>query len=243
MAKIERKYMAHFINSAKDGEAVYERLREDLEEFSPELAAQVETKKNILGQSSILISGYEKTAAVEPFYAKQGSQLFLRLQEIIDGILVLCGIGVLMSVFRRPKAKKTKGTTRGYSVYINDKQEKPTRSYRESEGAIHADYAFCSDRIQVTQEEFRGGDVAVAFGSLVLDLQRCTSVAPDCVLKVEVAFGSLLLILPPCIRVELMGERAGTALDMTGHAREDAQILRLDGDFAFSAVKIKYMEG
>ena len=90
MAKIERKYMAHFINAAAaDKEATYERLGQDLEEFAPEMAAQVETKKNILGESSILISGYEKTAAVEPFYAQQGSALFQRLQEIIDGDLVL----------------------------------------------------------------------------------------------------------------------------------------------------------
>lgn len=90
MAKIERKYMAHYINAAKSGEeAVFERLGQDLEEFSPELSAQVETKKNILGQSSVLISGYEKTAAVEPFYAQSGSKLFERLQEIIDGDLVL----------------------------------------------------------------------------------------------------------------------------------------------------------
>ena len=89
MAKIERKYMAHFINAAKKGEAVYERLGQDLEEFSPEMSAQVETKKNILGESSVLISGYEKTAAVEPFYANQGSQLFQRLQEIIAGDLTL----------------------------------------------------------------------------------------------------------------------------------------------------------
>ena len=89
MAKIERKYMAHFINATKDDAAVYERLGQDLEEFSPEMAAQVETKKNILGESAILISGYEKTAAVEPFYAQEGSQLFNRLQEIIDGDLVL----------------------------------------------------------------------------------------------------------------------------------------------------------
>ena len=89
MAKIERKYMAHFINAAKDGEAVYERLGQDLEEFAPEMSAQVETKKNILGESSVLISGYEKTASVEPFYARKGSTLFNRLQEIIDGDLVL----------------------------------------------------------------------------------------------------------------------------------------------------------
>ena len=90
MAKIERKYLAHYINAAKNGEeATYELLGSDLEEFSPELSAQVETKKNILGQSSILISGYEKTASVEPFYAQTGSALFTRLQEIIDGDLVL----------------------------------------------------------------------------------------------------------------------------------------------------------
>ena len=90
MAKIERKYMAHFLNAAKTGEeAVYERLGNDLEEFAPEMSAQVETKKNILGESSILISGYEKTAAVEPFYAQEGSALFNRLQEIIDNDLVL----------------------------------------------------------------------------------------------------------------------------------------------------------
>ncbi|MBR4016474.1 MAG: hypothetical protein IKK11_01500 [Oscillospiraceae bacterium] len=90
MAKIERKYLAHFINTATgDAEAVYERLGKDLEEFSPELAAQVDTKKNILGETSILISGYEKTSAVEPFYAEEGSALFTRLQNIIDNGLVL----------------------------------------------------------------------------------------------------------------------------------------------------------
>ena len=90
MAKIERKYMAHFLNAAKSGEeAAYERLGQDLEEFAPEMSAQVETKKNILGENAVVISGYEKTAAVEPFYAQEGSTLFERLQEIIDNDLVL----------------------------------------------------------------------------------------------------------------------------------------------------------
>lgn len=89
MAKIDRKYLAHFINVSKDGTAVYERLGQDLEEFSPEMSAQVETKKNILGESSILISGYEKTASVEPYYAESGSALFERLQQIIDDGLTL----------------------------------------------------------------------------------------------------------------------------------------------------------
>jgi hypothetical protein len=90
MAKIERKYLAHFINVAKDAaQPVYERLGKDLEEFSPELSAQVETKKNILGETSVVISGYEKTASVEPYYAVAGSALFDRLQKIIDSNQVL----------------------------------------------------------------------------------------------------------------------------------------------------------
>lgn len=84
MAKIERKYLAHFINAADAEAAVYERLGKDLEEFRPELTADVQTKKNILGETSVLISGYEKTASVEPFYAEEGSALFQRLQDIID---------------------------------------------------------------------------------------------------------------------------------------------------------------
>ena len=89
MAKIERKYLAHYINAATGEEAVYERLGSDLEEFSTEMAAQVDTKKNILGESAILISSYEKTASVEPYYAQTDSQLFTRLQDIIDNSLVL----------------------------------------------------------------------------------------------------------------------------------------------------------
>ena len=91
MAKIERKYLAHFINTAPVGaeSPVYERLGKDLEEFSPEMSAQVDTKKNILGNRAILISSYEKTASVEPYYAEIGSGLFEKLQGIIDGDLVL----------------------------------------------------------------------------------------------------------------------------------------------------------
>lgn len=87
--KIERKYLAHFINVAQEGEAVYEQLGQDLESYSPEMSAQVETKRNILGESAVVISGYEKSAAVEPYYADADSGLFNRLQAIIDGDLVL----------------------------------------------------------------------------------------------------------------------------------------------------------
>ena len=85
MAKIERKYLAHFVEVGEE----YVRLGQDLEEYAPELSAQVEKTKNILGQTSVSIVGYEKSGAVEPYYAQAGDPLFEKLQSIIDGDLVL----------------------------------------------------------------------------------------------------------------------------------------------------------
>ena len=89
--KIERKYLAHYIDAAPQGSEnpQYTRLGQDLEEYRAELSAQVDTKKNILGETSVVISGYDKTAAVEPYYAQTGSALFERLQDIIDNNRVL----------------------------------------------------------------------------------------------------------------------------------------------------------
>ena len=86
MSKIERKYLAHYIEV---GEGQYIRLGTDLEEYAPELSATVEKSKNILGQTSVAITGYEKSATVEPYFARKGDPLFERLQAIIDGDLVL----------------------------------------------------------------------------------------------------------------------------------------------------------
>lgn len=90
MAKIARKYMAHYLNTAvAGGSASYERIGGDLEEYTPELTANVEKKANILGQTSVVIDSYQKQGEVTPFYAEKGSALFARLQAIIDGDLVL----------------------------------------------------------------------------------------------------------------------------------------------------------
>lgn len=90
MAKIERKYLAHYINAAAGSEsASYVRLGKDLEEYSPEMSAEVEKKKNILGETSVMVTSYEKSGTVEPYYAEKGDPLFERLQAIIDGGLVL----------------------------------------------------------------------------------------------------------------------------------------------------------
>ena len=88
--KIERKYMAHFLNAAFGSDtASYCRLGNDLEEYSPELSANVEKKNNILGQTSVTIDSYQKQGEVAPYYAEKNDPLFEKLQAIIDGNLVL----------------------------------------------------------------------------------------------------------------------------------------------------------
>lgn len=86
MAKIERKFLAHFIDAsfgAKDG-INYIRLGADLEEFNEELSPDVEVKKNIIGEQTVNHNGYEVQSEVDPFYAYYDDPLFERLAEIAN---------------------------------------------------------------------------------------------------------------------------------------------------------------
>ena len=68
---VERKYLAHFIDAAFDktyAETNYVRLGKDLEEYNEELNPDVEIRKNILGEQSVNINGYEVQSSVDPFY-------------------------------------------------------------------------------------------------------------------------------------------------------------------------------
>jgi hypothetical protein len=84
MPKIERKYMAHYIDAAISGAANYVRLGKDLEEFKVNLNPTVEKKKNIMGEGSGGVASYEPEGAVDTYYAETGTQLFAKLQDIID---------------------------------------------------------------------------------------------------------------------------------------------------------------
>ena len=83
--KIERKYLAHFIDTAFSGTTPsYARLGQDLEEYSIELNPDVETTKNIIGNASTTVKGYEPTGSVDTYYAYEGEPLFERLSEIVN---------------------------------------------------------------------------------------------------------------------------------------------------------------
>lgn len=85
MSKIERKYLAHFIDASFGGQTTnYVRLGKDLEEYVEELNPDVEVQKNILGEQNVQHNGYEVQSEVDPFYAYTGDALFEALAEIAN---------------------------------------------------------------------------------------------------------------------------------------------------------------
>lgn len=85
MAKIERKYLAHFLDASFGGStANYIRLGKDLEEYNEELNPDVEVNKNILGEQSVQHNGYEVQSDVDPFYAYDGDPLFTTLAAVAN---------------------------------------------------------------------------------------------------------------------------------------------------------------
>ena len=115
--KIQRKYMAHYLNAAfSEPEAKYVRLGRDLEEYAPELSANVEKKSNILGETSIVIDSYQKQGEVTPYYAEEGDPLFEKLQAILDGDLVLDDLKTDMV---EVEIVSYGGDTTGYQIPFN----------------------------------------------------------------------------------------------------------------------------
>ena len=84
MSKIERKYLAHFIDAGFGTTVNYVRLGKDLEEFNEELNPDVEVKKNILGEQSVVHNGYEVQSEVDPFYAYSDDPLYEQLALIAN---------------------------------------------------------------------------------------------------------------------------------------------------------------
>ena len=84
MAKIKRKEYLHYINTGTSATPVYEVLGTDIESLEVAMNMNVETTTNILGQSSINISNGTKSAAIEPYFANNGSGLHTLLQGFID---------------------------------------------------------------------------------------------------------------------------------------------------------------
>ena len=134
--KIERKYLAHFIDASFGGASPnYIRLGADLEEYNEELNPDVEIKKNILGEQNVQHSGYEVQSEVEPFYAYTGDALFERLAKIANERLtgsdcittkvdvLLDETGKVLKLAEKPQEPES--TTGIYALYLYKQETLP----------------------------------------------------------------------------------------------------------------------
>lgn len=81
----ERKYLAHFLDStfsADASTATYVRMGKDLEEYSINLSPSVERKTNILGENSVVVSGYDVSTGVSPYYYDYDDALSEKVMDI-----------------------------------------------------------------------------------------------------------------------------------------------------------------
>lgn len=82
---IERKYLAHYLDSSFGGSTVtYVRIGKDLEEYSEELNPSVDITQNILGETSVRNSGYQPQGSVDPYYPIYDDALSAKIQEIAN---------------------------------------------------------------------------------------------------------------------------------------------------------------
>ena len=85
MPKIERKWLAHFIDAAfSSANPEYVRIGKDLEEYNEDLNPDVEVKKNILGEQNVTHNGYEVSSEVEPFYSEYDEALSTKILGIAN---------------------------------------------------------------------------------------------------------------------------------------------------------------
>lgn len=82
--KLERKYLVHYIDSSFGSTPSYAKIGKDLEEYNIELNPDVETIKNIWGETSNTVKGFEPSSSVETYYAREGDPLFTQLSTIVN---------------------------------------------------------------------------------------------------------------------------------------------------------------
>ena len=88
--KAERQYMAHLLDAAFDltyQATNYVLLGADLEELSTDLSPDVEIRKNILGENSVVHNGYEASTDADPYYYDYDDELSQKILDIALGRL------------------------------------------------------------------------------------------------------------------------------------------------------------
>lgn len=85
MAKLNREALVHYINAnfnTKGENPSWAIVGKDIDDMSVSLNPDIEKKKNILGENSVVDNGYEPEMSADPYYADPADPLYPILRDI-----------------------------------------------------------------------------------------------------------------------------------------------------------------
>lgn len=88
MAKLAREALGHYLDSTfanVAATAVWSIIGVDIEDLSVNLNPDVQSIKNVLGESRVTDNGYEPTMDADPYYANPGEAIYPKLRDIALG--------------------------------------------------------------------------------------------------------------------------------------------------------------
>ena len=83
MGKLKRQALLHYIDASFGGSTPkWFLIGKDIDSMAVELSPETETKKNILGETSISDNGYEPKLSADPYYANPDDAIYEKLKDI-----------------------------------------------------------------------------------------------------------------------------------------------------------------
>lgn len=83
MAKLKRQALLHYIDSTFGGDTPeWFLIGKDIDDMSVELSPDTESKKNILGETSVNDNGYEPKLSADPYYANPSDSIYEKIKDI-----------------------------------------------------------------------------------------------------------------------------------------------------------------
>ena len=150
-------------------------------------------------------------------------------------IVVLFGISLLVDALRKPSKPRFSITHKG--------SEKKTASEYSADGeefTCSLSFGECTRVIDLPR--LSGGEAAVSFGELTVDLSGCGEIADGCEIDASCSFGQLTLLVPSRYRVKADASTAFGNLSIKGQPDADyIATIELDGSANFGELAVKYI--
>lgn len=146
MAKLNRSALIHWIDATPSSTATYFKIGQDVEDMSVDMNATIETKKNILDETSVVHTGYEPSFAVDTYYANPSDAIY----DFVEGIAMqrlkgdACKTKVLEAIIENTSASS-------HEAYLEDVIVEVT-SYGGAQGGVAIPYTvhFAGNRVAGT---------------------------------------------------------------------------------------------